>query len=187
MTGERDANPEGLAGRVVAGYQGWFRAEGDGAGLGFSHYTRGGDFRSGMCSIDLWPDLSEFDEDEKYATPFRHADGRVAHVFSSIHPRTVDRHFKWMQRYDIDGVFVQRFALHGAKNRRDQRRLKFENRKLILCRDAAIANKRCYSLMYDLTGIADDDFDRLAEDWKQLRKRMELGTDENDSEALAPN
>ena len=180
-------NPEGLTGRVVAGYQGWFRAEGDGSGLGFSHYSGDGGFEPGKCSIDLWPDLSEFDDDEKYPTPFRHADGSVAHVFSSLNPKTVGRHFRWMREFNIDGVFVQRFAVHGAKPHHDFRRLKFDNRKLMLCRDAAIQNGRCYALMYDLSGIADEDFDRLAEDWKQLRRRMQLGTDDNDSAYLRLN
>ncbi|MEM9016959.1 MAG: hypothetical protein AAGC68_08085 [Verrucomicrobiota bacterium] len=38
--------------------------------------------------------------------------------------------------------------------------------------------------MYDLSGLHDDDFTRLAEDWKNLRRRMEVGTDPNDSAYL---
>lgn len=38
--------------------------------------------------------------------------------------------------------------------------------------------------MYDLSGIGGDDFERLAADWKQLRTRMELGTDPADSAYL---
>ena len=152
------AKPEGLEGRVVTGYQGWFRAEGDGSRLGFSHYGTGRKFEPGSCTIDLWPDLSEFSEAEKFPTPFQHADGSVAHVFSSIHPKTVDRHFKWMADYEIDGAFVQRFATHGGKERGDNRRLMFENQKLMLCRDAAIKHKGSWVLMYDLSGMTDDNF-----------------------------
>ncbi|MEM9481478.1 MAG: glycoside hydrolase family 71/99-like protein [Verrucomicrobiota bacterium] len=184
IAGNAPPNPEGLTGRVVTGYQGWFRAEGDGSGLGFNHYKKGRLFEPGHCTIDLWPDLSEFDEDEKFPTAFRHADGSTAHVFSSIHPKTVDRHFRWMADYGIDGAFVQRFATHGAKARDDYRRLKFENKKLLLCRDAAMRHGRSWILMYDLSGISDDDFERLAADWKQLRTRMQLGTDPNDSAYL---
>lgn len=180
-------NPEGIEGRVVTGYQGWFRAEGDGTGLGFHHYGKGNRFEPGYSSIDLWPDLTDFDEDERFPTPFRHADGSVAEVFSSLHPKTVDRHFSWMAEYGIDGAFVQRFATHGARERSDYRRLKYENEKLMLCRDAANAHGRSWILMYDLSGIADDDFTRLNEDWKQLRRKMELGTDPNDKSYLHVN
>ena len=182
-----EARPTGIARRILTGYQGWFRAEGDGSGLGFQHYRKGRKFEPGSCTIDLWPDLSEFDDDERFPTAFRHQDGSTAHVFSSLHPKTVRRHFSWMREYGIDGAFVQRFAIHGAKPRRDHRGLQFENRKLVLCRDAAIRNGRCWALMYDLSGMHDEDFDRLAEDWKQLRRRMQLGTDPNDSAYLQLN
>lgn len=181
---ENRESPEGLDGRIVTGYQGWFRAEGDGSQMGFQHYRKGRRFEPGHCTIDLWPDLSEFGKDEKFPTPFRHADGSVAHVFSSIHPKTVDRHFSWMAEYGIDGAFVQRFATHGTRERRDHRALQFENRKLVLCRDAAMRHGRCWILMYDLSGLRDEDFDRLANDWKQLRRRMQVGTDPNDSAYL---
>lgn len=180
-------NPSELTGRVVTGYQGWFRAAGDGSGLGFQHYRKGRRFEPGHCTIDFWPDLTEFDPDELYPTAFRHADGSVAHVFSSIHAKTVNRHFSWMKDYDIDGAFVQRFATHGAHQRNDYRSLKSENQKLMLCRDAAIAHDRCWVLMYDLSGMHEDDFERLADDWKQLRRRMQLGTDPNDSAYLHVN
>ena len=44
-----------------------------GSGRGWQHYTNRRRFQPGACSIDLWPDLSEFTDDEKFATPFRHA------------------------------------------------------------------------------------------------------------------
>src|SRR5262245_2772321 len=68
-----------LSGKVLCGYQGWFTAPGDGSDRGWRHYPQQGKFQPGRCSIDLWPDVSELDEDEKFATPFRHADGRTAH------------------------------------------------------------------------------------------------------------
>jgi hypothetical protein len=182
--GKGTAVAEGVDGRVLCGYQGWFRAEGDGSGLGFHHYARGGRFEPGRCGIDLWPDLAGFDEDETFATPFVHPDGTTARVFSSLHPKTVDRHFRWMAEHGIDGVFVQRFGVLAAKPGADPRFLAADNRKLRLCRDAAIRHGRCHALMYDLTGLADDDFERLAADWKELRLRMRLGTDANDPSYL---
>ena len=179
--------PEGIQGRVVAGYQGWFRAEGDGSNLGFHHYGWKGKFEPGYCSIDLWPDLSEFSEEEKFPTLFRRADGSVAHVFSSQHEKTVNRHFQWMKEYGIDGAFVQRFAGVVTREYRSYDLLKADNRKLMLCRNAALANGRCWILMYDLTGWKGEDFEALAYDWKQLRTRMKLGTDGNDTSYLQLN
>src|SRR5262245_22401465 len=88
-----------LTGKVMAGYQGWFTAQGDGAETGWRHYSKRGQFRPGNCNIDLWPDVSELDDDEKFATLFRHVDGRTAYVFSSQQKKTVLRHFHWMQEY----------------------------------------------------------------------------------------
>src|SRR5947209_8154683 len=100
-----------LAGKVLCGYQGWFTAPGDGSGRGWRHYPARGQFKPAFCRIDLWPDLGHLHRDEKYATAFHHQDGRPAQVFSSHNRKTVLRHFQWMHRYGIDGVFVQRFAV----------------------------------------------------------------------------
>ncbi|MDQ1257865.1 MAG: hypothetical protein QG656_2473, partial [Candidatus Hydrogenedentes bacterium] len=98
-----------LTGKVLCGYQGWFACEGDGSNRGWFHWEWTDGFKPGSCKIDLWPDVSELDEDEKYATEFRHADGSTAYVYSAYNKKTVLRLFEWMRAYGIDGVFVQRF------------------------------------------------------------------------------
>jgi hypothetical protein len=105
-------DPSTLTGKVMCGYQGWFGTPGDGQGLGWRHYNsqKTGKFEPGHVGIEFWPDMSEFSPRERFNTPFRHADGRTAQVFSSAMRDTVVRHFKWMKEYGIDGVFVQRFA-----------------------------------------------------------------------------
>lgn len=103
-----------LTGKVMCGYQGWFHAEGDGANVGWIHYGKGAP-EPGACSIDFWPDMSEMDDDEKYATSFEHADGSTAYLFSSGNRKTVMRHFKWMKEHGIDGVFLQRFGSSTRK------------------------------------------------------------------------
>ncbi len=173
-----------LEGRVMTGYQGWFRAPGDGSGMGFYHYQKKGKFLPGSCTIDLWPDLSEFTPGEKFPTEFRYADGSVAHVFSSHHPKTVDRHFKWMKDYEIDGAFVQRFAVH-LKNRGNKfQNLRAENQRLLYCRDAAIAHNRAWVVMYDLSGTEAGDFHLIIKDWKLLCDRMKIGRDSGDCSYL---
>lgn len=179
-TSNDSENPSGIKGRVMTGYQGWFRTPGDGSGMGFYHYEKGNKFEPGHSTIDIWPDVSEYDADERHDTPFRLADGTPAQVFSSLNPKTVSRHFKWMKDYEIDGAFVQRFGLVGAKEHRSYNHLKSDNKKLINCRDAANAHGRAYALMYDLSGLKSADFPALMRDWKMLRTEMKLGTDPND-------
>jgi len=165
-----------LIGKVMAGYQGWFTAEGDGAGAGWRHYARRGEFRPGRCNIDLWPDVSELDDDEKFATPFKHANGQTAYVFSSHQRKTVLRHFRWMQEYGIDGVFVQRFVVETTQ----PVSLSHCNTVLAHCREGANAYGRCYALMYDLSGLRSGGIARAIDDWKLLVDRMQLGRDEQD-------
>jgi hypothetical protein len=75
-------------GLIMAGYQGWFRAEGDGTNSRFSHYFAS----EGNCGIDAWPDVSEYER--TYPTPFRLADGSSARLFSLHDKSTVNLHFK---------------------------------------------------------------------------------------------
>jgi hypothetical protein len=173
-------NRSTLTGKVVCGYQGWFTAPGDGAGLGWRHYPSRGQFRPGRCGIDLWPDVSELDDDEKYPTPFRHADGRVAHVFSSHNRKTVLRHFRWMQEYGIDGAFVQRFAVETVR----PLDLRHSNAVLAHCREGANRHGRCYAVMYDLSGLPEGGVRHVIEDWKLLAGRMRLGKDPRDAAYL---
>lgn len=157
-----------LAGKVMCGYQGWFACPDDGLGRGWYHWGRGPEFGPGKASIDLWPDVSELDEDEKCPTSFVHADGSTAHVFSSQHPKTVGRHFKWMREYGIDGAFVQRFASEVTAGELQYRQF---TRVLENARRGAHDHGRAYALMYDLSGLRagqvariQDDFNRLLEE-----------------------
>jgi hypothetical protein len=165
-----------LAGKVMCGYQGWFAGEGDGSGRGWRHYTSGGRFAPGSCSIDLWPDMSELAPEERITTAFRHADGRQAAVFSSNNRATVLRHFRWMREFGIDGVFVQRFAVETVEPK-DQRQC---NTVLAHCREGANVHGRCYALMYDLSTLPEGGTQIVIDDWKLLVERMRIGRDEND-------
>ena len=54
-----------LVGKVMAGYQGWFNTPGDGTTRGWVHWGSGG-FSPTNCTVDMWPDMSEYGSDEKY-------------------------------------------------------------------------------------------------------------------------
>ncbi len=176
-------DPSTLTGKVMCGYQGWFTAEGDGSGRGWFHYGKHGEFKPGQCSIDYWPDMREMDEDEKYPTDFKHKDGSTAYVFSSMHQKTVLRHFKWMRDFGIDGVFVQRFAVQTfgekARNHTDT--------VLGHCRKGANLYGRAYALMYDLSGLGANQIARVINDYKRLVDEMKLTRDEDDQSYLHHN
>lgn len=166
-------NTKTLTGKVMSGYQGWFNAPEDGAGQGWSHWSAHGRFEPGACKIDFWPDMTELDADERFVTPFVHADGRPAEVFSSFNRKTVLRHFKWMQDYDLDGVFVQRFITSTF----DARALRHVNVVLSNCREGANLYGRAYAVMYDLSGLGSNQMQRVMDDWRLLMDRMQITKD----------
>ena len=182
-----DSNPgvdrSTLTGKVMCGYQGWFAAEGDGSQRGWRHYPFRGRFEPGSCTIDLWPDVSELADDEKFATPFRHADGRTAYVFSSFNRKTVLRHFEWMKQYGIEGAFVQRFAVETLH----EKDLRHCNTVLTHCREGANLHGRAYAVMYDLSGLSVGGMQAVIDDWKLLVDKMRLGRDEQDQAYLRHN
>ena len=172
----RGVDTSTLTGKVMCGYQGWFTCPSDGSGRGWYHWGKAGRFEPGWCTIDLWPDVSELDADERFATAFRHADGRAAEVYSPLVRKTVARHFRWMKDYGIDGVFVQRFAgeVRGATG------LYHFNTVLANCRAGANRHGRAYAVMYDLSGLPAGGTRAVIDDWKLLVDRMKLTRDPAD-------
>jgi hypothetical protein len=168
-----------LDGKVMCGYQGWFACPGDGSERGWHHWG-GSAFEPGRCTVDFWPDMSEYDADEKFATAFRHADGSTAYVFSPMNRKTVLRHFKWMADYGIDGAFVQRFAVETTGVSAPYHR----NVVLAHCREGANRYGRAYAVMYDLSGLRAGGTAQVIEDWKLLVDKMGIGRDARDAAYL---
>ena len=162
-----------LSNKVMCGYQGWFNVPDDGAGKGWSHWSKGGALAPGHAKIDLWPDVSELGADERFATGFTNANGQVADVFSSNKKATVLRHFQWMRDYGLDGAFVQRFVV----DLRDGRWLRGNNTVLASCREGANRFGRTYAVMYDLSGLGSNRVEEVIEDWRALRTRMRVTED----------
>ncbi|MGA2868342.1 MAG: glycoside hydrolase family 71/99-like protein [Verrucomicrobiota bacterium] len=157
-------------GRVMCGYQGWFRVGGDGSGEGWSHYSEHGKLTPATLHPDLWPDVSEYAK--TYPTTLTNKDGTTARVFSSWDQSTTDLHFKWMQQYGIDGVFVQRFfgGLRTAEDRKKSR--------VVLEHAIKSSQKygRAIAVMYDLSGLRDhgEDCSAIIQDWKELVDELKI-------------
>jgi hypothetical protein len=162
---QKSASYKGL---IMAGYQGWFNCEGDGAERGWNHYRKGSLFEPGNCTIDFWPEMSEYPK--QYETPFSFADGTAATLFSSYDESTVDLHFQWMKEYGIDGVFVQRFVTTLKTQ------INYQHNQKVLASAFQSSQKydRVLCIMYDLSGMASGDVEVLKEDWKKLVKQYDL-------------
>jgi hypothetical protein len=160
----------------MCGYQGWFGTAGDGntSGRGWRHWTRRpGAPEDGSITVDLWPDISELAPDELFATDLNLTNGRRAEVFSSFKKQTVLRHFKWMQTYGIDGVFVQRF-ISGL---RSPASLEHCDTVLTNCREGARQFGRVYAVMYDLSGLGEGRINEVMDDWRKLKYNDQVTKD----------
>lgn len=155
-------------GLVMAGYQGWFNAPDDGGGRGWNHYTSHGKFEPGYTNIDIWPDVSEYKK--TYKTTFKHADSSYAYVYSSHDASSTETHFKWMQQYGIDGVFVQRFIGDVQRGRGKA------HNDVVLGNVLKYAQKynRAVSVMYDLSGMQAGGDSLVIKDWKHLVDSLHL-------------
>lgn len=166
--GEENAKPASidaatLHGKVLCGYQGWFRCPGDGTGEGWLHWSRDANqLTADSVTVEMWPDMSDYGADERCQVPgFTGPDNQPAYLFSSANRKTVERHFEWMQEYGIDGVFVQRFLVNLQKPSFDT--------VLSHARASAARSGRVYAVGYDLTDAPEEElFDLLVIDWKRL-------------------
>jgi hypothetical protein len=142
-----------VAGKLFAGYQGWFNAAGDGSpNNGWIHWSKNSSAPTANSNVnfELYPDLREYTK--LYPTNLANlGNGQPARLFSSYDPETVNKHFEWMQTYNIDGAALQRFgadendAPNGWKTNRDSVAVKVKN--------AAEAYGRKFYVMYDITGM----------------------------------
>ena len=155
-------------GLVMAGYQGWFNAPGDGTGRGWHHYEKGNRFEPGWCTIDLWPEVDEYPQ--LYETAFTFPDGTHASVPSSHDYSTVDTHFRWMQEYGLDGVFMQRFLSEISK----PSGMEHFSTVLSSAMDCANRYSRAIAVMYDLSGMPSDGPSLLLRDIDSIAVRHHL-------------
>jgi hypothetical protein len=172
-TGNQIVNATTLQGKVICGYQGWFRAPGDPEGGGWVHYFR--DQNPSKPTVEMWPDMTEYSPEEKYPVQgWKLKDGMDASLFSSANKKTVLRHFQWMQAYGIHGVAVQRFAagLYPGHPHDSYRVLSY-------AREAANRTGRVFYVMYDQSGLPGDLLvDYIKRDWKILVDSMKITKDD---------
>jgi hypothetical protein len=99
-------------------------------------------------TLDVWPDVSSYSPSELYpAHDLKLKTGEQAFLYSSRHPKTVQRHFHWMAENGVDGAFLQRFAEQCQPGQEHGiRRLRDEVGQHV--RDAAEKEGRVFAIMY---------------------------------------
>jgi hypothetical protein len=159
-----------LRGKVLCGYQGWFRCPGDPSTLGWIHWSHDPrHLAAATLSFEMWPDMREYSAGERFIAPgFLHPDGSQAYLFSSDNRATVLRHFEWMRDHEIDGVWLQHFVvdLPGAPS---ENRYPSRLRVLRHVREAANRTGRIWALSFDIAGMPQDRiYDVLTRNWRAL-------------------
>lgn len=159
-------DPDGLIGRVLAGYQGWFGAPGDGSEFDrWWHWFDDGVAGEGRWTVDFLPDVSEMAPEERFSTALVSADGAPIELYSNWHPATVSRHFSWLAEADMDGVLLQRFV----RDLDDPKLRSFRDRVLANVENGAETHGRLFTVMYDIAGAAGEGLgDRIWSDWVDL-------------------
>ncbi|CCA77856.1 hypothetical protein PIIN_00503 [Serendipita indica DSM 11827] len=180
----RRADPSTIQNKVLVGYQGWFTCAGDGPPVhqghhGWLHWFDKPLNQGGRPNFDLFPDVSEYAPEELYPAPglsyppTHFKAGQTALLFSSRNQATVNRHFHWMARHAIDGVFLQRFAtqceVDGNVNSPTADLMRLRDEVLDRVRAAAEKENRVWAIMYDVTGVPADRIEHvLRVDWHHL-------------------
>jgi hypothetical protein len=159
-----EAHDTDLRGKVFVGYQGWHLARNDGSPYGgwFHWFQNKSSASCANIGVEMYPDMSQYDSDEKYPTEMKMRDGSQACLYSSFNPKTVWRHFQWMKDYGIDGAFVQRFTheLHKPEQ------FAQKNTVLASSRMAAETAGVLFAVRYDMSGHHDATIEAdLQNDW----------------------
>lgn len=155
-----------LSGKVMAGYQGWFRTPNDVEDKGWGHWHRGGsNFAREDVTVDMWPYMAEYDyADWKLADQLTLENSDDAYVFSSADYQIVKKHFHWMRKYNVDGVYLQRFITPTETS----------NPQFVLhnVMRAAAEEGRVWAIEYDISSLPNNNdpasYNTIVNDWQFL-------------------
>jgi hypothetical protein len=168
-----------IQGKVLVGYQGWFRCPGDGSPENrWSHWFHGNpepttaqiaNPATRQWRVDEYPDVADMDKATLCVVPNEQINGQQAYVFSSFRRSTTDVHFHWMQDYKIDGALIQRFVptipLYG------------QEKDTVLRNAVASAQQygRVIAVEYDITNANNATlFETMKSDWQHLTNDLKI-------------
>lgn len=171
--GPEAAEPaNGLKGRLIVGYQGWFGCPGDYAGNNqWQHWFFKNTPDANHLSVDLLPSLRQLRQEDLCDTDLRRRDGSPIRLYSAQNERVVATHFQWMAEHGIDGAAAQRFVGPLANPQMKQR----GDHVIMNVRAGAEASGRVFFIAYDVSGanpqtVVSD----IRNDWQHLIKDLKL-------------
>lgn len=168
-----------IRGKVLVGYQGWFRCPGDGSPgnrwSGWFHseeqpaQQRIASTATRAWRVDEYPDVSGMNRSSLCPVPGAKIGGQQAFLFSSYPKATAETHFSWMREYNIDGALMQRFV------RMFQQYASEHDDVLRNAVAAAEHNGRAIAVEYDITGANDATlFESMKSDWLYLTSDLKI-------------
>ncbi|MDB4925044.1 RICIN domain-containing protein [Mucilaginibacter sp.] len=160
-----------MSNKILAGYQGWFRVPGDRPGSkSWAHVFNGSNLVPEKLALDTWPDMSQYDADEKTVVPgFTNPDGSPATMYSAQNPKTVLRHFQWMKDYGIDGVWLSEFCGSFRNGKPDSAMYTIMKN----VQAAATKTGRTWAFMWDMSSFGPTTskemvYNTIVEYWKKM-------------------
>ena len=193
-----------LEGKVLCGYQGWFRKPGDGGfqtqktiwdgekgewinvpndddrAMRWSSWNRRGVPRldeSGkpQVTVEMYPDVYEYPPECVEKSELPDfPDGRPAVFYSAYREETIDLHFKWMREYGIDGVSLERFLVSALWD------TDHNNKVVSSIRNACEKYGRVFIICYDMSGSDNADYvESFKADFEEnLERKLDLFSSE---------
>ena len=153
--------------KVMYEYRGHFGCPGDEAGSnGWTGWFEGAAGTQG-AGVAYLPDVSSLAAGDLCRTDVSSLDGSAVNLFSSANRRTVDRHFKWMASYGLDGVFLRRAVVEPD----DAAMAGFQDRVAENVVSGAEAHGRVFAVMYDLVRAIPGD---IVGDWSHVVDDLRL-------------
>lgn len=164
--GANAAENNTITDKVIAGYQAWFNTPDDGSPK--NNWVHWGKPEPGKITFEAYPDVRDYDDASLKQTGFSAlGNGDSAKLFSSYSDDVIDKHFKMMEDYGIDGAAVQKFgSCTAAGSEVNQQNHKALMKKI---RSAAEKHDRLFYLMYDISGLSEENLiSSLENDWQQV-------------------
>lgn len=166
---------EGLSGKLIVGYQGWFGCPGDFKdNKAWQHWFVKG-VRPDYMTVDMLPSVRDFKPEDLCDTGLPRSDGQGnIKLFSSQNPNVVNTHFRWMHDHGIEVAAAQRFVSQLSNPANKAR----SDNVLKNIKAAALANGRQFYVVYDISGghpqtLMED----IQNDWRYLRDELKLFDD----------